>query len=75
MAIMSGAATLDGGHGHASSREGGEELDPGLGMITVAGEALIDLIVDPAGHIDPRSPLNKPVPRALSRELTGPVAG
>jgi len=23
-------------------------------MITVAGEALIDLIVDPAGHIDPR---------------------
>jgi fructokinase len=23
-------------------------------MITVAGEALIDLIVDPAGHVDPR---------------------
>ena len=53
VAIMSGAATLDGGHGHASSREGGEEHDPGLGVITVAGEALIDLIVDPAGRIDP----------------------
>ena len=65
---MSGAATLDGGHGHASSREGGEELDPGLGMITVAGEALIDLIVDPAGHIDPSfggGPFN--VVRAVAR--------
>jgi fructokinase len=37
-------------------------------MITVAGEALIDLIVDPAGHIDPRlggGPFN--VARAVAR--------
>ena len=37
-------------------------------MITVAGEALIDLIVDPAGHIDPRlggGPFN--VVRAVAR--------
>ena len=37
-------------------------------MITVAGEALIDLIVDPAGHIDPRfggGPFN--VVRAIAR--------
>ena len=42
-------------------------------MITVAGEALIDLIVDPAGHIDPRfggGPFN--VVRAVgSPYLTG----
>jgi fructokinase len=43
-------------------------------MITVAGEALIDLIVDPAGHVDPRmggSPFN--VTRAVAR-LGLPVA-
>jgi len=37
-------------------------------MITVAGEALIDLIVDPAGHVDPRlggGPFN--VTRAVAR--------
>ena len=37
-------------------------------MITVAGEALIDLIVDPAGHVDPRlggGPFN--VARAVAR--------
>ena len=37
-------------------------------MITIAGEALIDLIVDPAGHIDPRfggGPFN--VVRAVAR--------
>jgi hypothetical protein len=37
-------------------------------MITVAGEALIDLIVDPAGHVDPRAgggPFN--VTRAVVR--------
>ena len=37
-------------------------------MITVAGEALIDLIVDPAGHIDPSfggGPFN--VVRAVAR--------
>jgi fructokinase len=37
-------------------------------MITVAGEALIDLIVDPAGHVDPRyggGPFN--VARAIAR--------
>jgi fructokinase len=43
-------------------------------MITVAGEALIDLIVDPAGHVDPRlggGPFN--VSRAVAR-LGLPVA-
>jgi fructokinase len=43
-------------------------------MITVAGEALIDLIVDPAGHVDPRlggGPFN--VTRAVAR-LGLPVA-
>ena len=43
-------------------------------MITVAGEALIDLIVDPAGHVDPRlggGPFN--VTRAVAR-LDQPVA-
>ena len=43
-------------------------------MITVAGEALIDLIVDPAGHVDPRlggGPFN--VTRAVAR-LGQPVA-
>jgi fructokinase len=43
-------------------------------MITVAGEALIDLIVDPAGHVDPRvggGPFN--VTRAVVR-LGLPVA-
>jgi fructokinase len=47
---------------------GREEHDPGLDMITVAGEALIDLIVDPAGHIDPSlggGPFN--VVRAIAR--------
>lgn len=37
-------------------------------MITVAGEALIDLIVDPASHVDPRmggGPFN--VTRAVAR--------
>ena len=37
-------------------------------MITVAGEALIDLIVDQAGHVDPRmggGPFN--VARAVAR--------
>jgi hypothetical protein len=37
-------------------------------MITVAGEALIDLIVDPAGHVDARfggGPFN--VARAIAR--------
>jgi len=43
-------------------------------MITVAGEALIDLIVDPAGHVDPRlggGPFN--VSRTVAR-LGLPVA-
>ena len=43
-------------------------------MITVAGEALIDLIIDPAGHVDPRlggGPFN--VTRAVAR-LDQPVA-
>src|SRR5439155_8023139 len=43
-------------------------------MITVAHEALIDLIVDPAGHVDPRlggGPFN--VARAVAR-LGRPVA-
>jgi fructokinase len=43
-------------------------------MIAVAGEALIDLIVDPAGHVDPRlggGPFN--VTRAVAR-LGLPVA-
>lgn len=41
---------------------------PAQRMITVAGEALIDLIVDPAGHVDPRlggGPFN--VTRAVAR--------
>ena len=43
-------------------------------MITVAGEVLIDLIVDPAGHIDPRfggGPFN--VARAVGPALADVV--
>ena len=52
---------------------GATRADPGANrkvqrMITVAGEALIDLIVDPVGHVDPRlggGPFN--VTRAVAR--------
>ena len=46
------------------------------GYLIAAGPAGIFAFFRPDGTgIPPRSPLNKPVPRALSRELTGPVAG
>ena len=46
---MACATTLD-----AVAGGGRNEHDARLGVITVAGEALIDLIVDPDGRIDPR---------------------